>query len=112
MLSSCFLGSKLTLFLSVVKSFEVIVLILCITCSIKKLIDSLILYPVFAEVLKLATKLLAFAKPLRLTISLVALSPNKSHLFSTKTQGTFFPSKNLSASSTEFFQLIVLNNKK
>ena len=90
------------------KSLEVIVLNLCIIFSIKKHIDSLILYPVFAEVLKLPMKLLELANPLRLTKSFTSSFFNKSALFSTKTQGIYFPSKNLSASSTEFFQLIVL----
>ena len=70
--------------------------------------DSLILYPVFADVLKLATKLFALANPFNPTKLFASLGLNKSHLFSTKIHGIRFPSKNLSDSSTDFFQLIVL----
>ena len=71
--------------------------------------DSSMFSPVFAEVLKLPMKLLALAKPLRLTTSCLLASSNKSDLLSTKRQGISFPSKNLSSSSTAFFHLIVLN---
>lgn len=53
-------------------------------------------------------KLLALAKPLRLTTFEASAGESKSVLFSTNTHGNLFPSKNTSVSSTDCFHLIVL----
>jgi hypothetical protein len=77
----------------------------------KKFMDLSILYPVFAEVLKLPVKLFKFAKSLRIVVSSIFSLGSKSALFSTKIDGIAFPSKNSADSSTAFFHFNVLKHK-
>ena len=74
---------------------------------IKNSIDSEILTPVFAEVLKLPQNSPFFANSSNSGSSKFC-SSKRSTLFSTKRQGNFPPSKNTAASSTDFFHLIVV----
>ena len=75
---------------------------------IKYSIDSDIFKPVLADVLKHPQNSLFFANSFN---SFSSGSPSiRSALFSTKMQGSFPPSKNVAASSTDDFHLIVLFN--
>ena len=75
---------------------------------IKYSIDSDIFNPVFADVLKHPQKSFSLQNSFKEESSPSPLSV-RSTLFSTKRQGNFPPSKNVAASSTDDFHLVVLN---